>query len=482
MALLPTSNENIKKLIERLDVQRRTVDENRMYVQGKNPNILGRRARKDPDNRVPVPLAKMAVEDLSGYAGRAGDIRTSWDNKATDLDEGEANAEDEYVELRRQIDEHNKADLLNSELYAEALSQGIAYELHWISDEMELDNGTMTPEFAIVPTGQMLVIWNDSLKPKPLAAMRHWKDDEGNEFADVYYPQFWERWVKPKGKSDFVMEPNLVPDPEGDGSIEAPRFYPFEEVPVAVYRLNREKQPLFEAEKKLIDAIDNLISSSVNEVDRFNALVALFPGKIDKAFVDKLIEMKVIDELGQYERWPEYLEKSLEKINEFYNQLADRIERLYHKSVKVPDMTDENFAGNQSGVAIAFKLIGMEFKASQIDTYFDVGLHMRDELVKSVINAGTASINTDDYEMEIEHKRNLPVDEKVKVEVAALLSGLVSRETLLKFLPADIIDSVEKELARLDEEREENMAMMPDLMGGDQPDDDSDDEEDVDNG
>jgi phage terminase Nu1 subunit (DNA packaging protein) len=76
--------------------------------------------------------------------------------------------------------------------------------------------------------------------------------------------------------------------------------------------------------------------------------------------------------------------------------------------------------------------------------------------------------------MSIEHKRNLPVDEKAAVEIAAMLSGLVSRETMLRFLPQDIVDDVEKEMERLDEERERNMELMPDLMGGDDEDEEQD--------
>jgi len=225
--------------------------------------------------------------------------------------------------------------------------------------------------------------------------------------------------------------------------------HPYGRVPINVYKANGSGLPFFESEKGLIDAQDKLLSSSVNEVDRFNAVMALFPFKVDKAFVDKLRDMNVIDDLDQFERWPEYLEKDLGKITAFYDQLADRLERLFHKSIKVPDFSDENFVGNASGVALAYKLLGLEFKAAQIDIYFDRGIRGRYELIGRGLNAGVARYNLDDYEAIIDNKRNLPVDDAAKVQIAQQLMGIVSQETILKMLPNSIVPDVEKELERL---------------------------------
>jgi SPP1 family phage portal protein len=191
------------------------------------------------------------------------------------------------------------------------------------------------------------------------------------------------------------------------------------------------------------------LSSSVNEVDRFNAVLALFPFKVDKEFVDRLRQMNVIDDLDQFERWPEYLEKDLGKITSFYEQLADRLERLFHKSIKVPDFSDENFVGNSSGVALAYKLLGLEFKAAQMDMYFDRGVRNRYDLIGAGLNAGARQYPVDDYEVIIDNKRNLPVDEATKVQLAQQLLGIVSEETVLKMLPNSIVPDVERELERI---------------------------------
>jgi SPP1 family phage portal protein len=211
--------------------------------------------------------------------------------------------------------------------------------------------------------------------------------------------------------------------------------------------------PYFEAEKSLVDAHDTVLSKSLNEVDRFNAMIMLFGKKVSDALAKKLgdSEISILDELGEeVTHWPEYLQKEFGGIKEFYSDLMDRFERLFHKSIKDPDMTSESFAGSdQSGIAIAFKLMGMEFKASQIETYFFQGLDRRLQLYADLYNASTATADVNEYKTVITAKRNIPVDLKAKAEILQLLTGIISRESAIKFLPKDLIADAAKELELL---------------------------------
>ena len=115
--------------------------------------------------------------------------------------------------------------------------------------------------------------------------------------------------------------------------------------------------------------------------------------------------------------------------------------------MKVPDFSDENFAGNASGVAIRYKLMGMENKAKNIDDYFDFGLVQRNKLINEVLNSGT--FKWEDYNMEIKHERNIPVDIVEKAEVANKLMNTVSSEALIEYLPNEIIPDKDLEIERL---------------------------------
>lgn len=421
-------SDELKELKNQFDQERFHILQNRAYVQGKNPTILSQYPKKEPDNRIPVAWGKMAVEDMAGYAG---DYRPMWSNMTT-VETAEMEAkEDDYIELMRRVLDWNDWGLTIAECFKMALGYGRAYILAWASDAMNIP-GMFTPEFAVMKNTELQLVYSDDIKPVLTYAIR-WMSDK---VCHVYNVRTRETWTENNGEWTMNPDEELV--------------HMFDKVPVAVFPINYEQKPLFEAEKALIDAHDQLISKSQNEIDRFNALIALFPGKIDKQFIQKLSEIKAIDDLGQYDHWPEYLEKSLMNINDFYNSLADRLERLYHKSIKVPDFSDENFSGQASGIALAYKLMGLEFKAATIEAYFKQGIVQLFELINRLVLIGTNGLKPDGYKMTIKGERRLPVDTLQAVQVAVQLQGIgVSKETILNALPAGLIDDVAKELDRM---------------------------------
>ena len=406
----------------------KTIEENQKYVSGKNPYIL-EKLRKDatPDNRVPSPFAKIAVEDLAGYAASPGKLDIIYEGS------------EKYKEAMSWVKEHNKDNVLNAELYNTACSFGVAYELHYTSDEMS--QLTLTPEYTIVDNTEIQIIYDDSPKPKIKAFIR-WRNlnENGKTVARVYHPY----------KVDVYKQGQ-----NGNFYLEKTEDHVYSRPPLAVFRANRERKPIFDAEKTLIDAHDILVSKSLNEVDRFNALIALFPGDVDQEFVDKLNELKLVDNLGNFDKWPEYMEKTLSNIEGFYNSLTDRLERLFHKSVKVPDFTSQDFnSADDSGVSKAFKLLGMEFKAAMIDAFFDSGFLQRFNLINDVVSLETG-IDMNDVYFEVKHERNIPINKALIVQMAVQLIGILSKEAVLKMLPSDIVPDVELELERLKNETPE---------------------------
>lgn len=437
------------KLIQEYDKRRQQrnirIVENERYVKGNNPETIDEPAGKPPDNRITIPFAKMAVETLCGYAGRAGDITEHWDNTETTEDERNKASEDEYIKIRKEIAEHNESMLLTSELYNEGVSQGEAYELFWVSEEME--ELIKTPEFTKVPNCEIVLIWSNDIKRKLEAALRFWGDDK-DKYLDAYYPEYSERWENKKGTTGWIR------NKEGD------TIYPYKSVPLAIYPINSDSTCIFQAEKDIITGNDKLLNKSVNEIDRFNALIILLPKLTDKTFVDKLREIGVIDDLGEESMIPQYLQKNLTGVNEFYKMVSDRLEKLFHKSIKIPDFSDENFVNAQSGLAMAFKLVGLEFLAAKIDMYFHKGLKRRNELINDVLRLNS-KYKVDDYRLTIESKRNLPMDKSALVEMVVKLNGILSKETLLRMMPVEIVPDVEKELERLEGMQEVDLDDIP---------------------
>lgn len=438
---MPVNTKELEKLYAKMKSKRMDIAQNERYVIGNNPAILDKQEGKAPDNRIPTPLAKSAVEDMTGYAGRAGDVKTSYEE--VNVKEEVSTVVDPFIAYMDAMDTYNKVDLENSELYEESLNQGESYELWWTSDKKSLPGGLLTAEYKIVPNAEVLLVYSADLKRELLSAI-HFTEQKESVTADIYYPEKKETWRKQKDKAVWIREAGETP-------------YPYKIVPVNVFKSNRRSLPYFEAEKSLIDAHDEVLSKSMNEVDRFNAAILMNQKKIGHELAEGLKngDVSILDDYSEAAaKFAEYLQKDFNGVNEFYTNLLDRFERLFHKSIKDPDMTSEAFAsGDQSGIAIAFKLVGMEFKASQIETYFSQGLDRRLSFYADLWNASNNDkVKVEDYKAVIKTKRNIPVDVKAKAEVAQLLFGIVPRELLLEFLPKELVNDLDKALELMKKE------------------------------
>lgn len=439
------TKEDIQKAYDILLLQQVEYNENRSYVEGKNPAILSKKKAKDPDNRIPVPLAKLAVSDMTGYAGSNISVHYKNVTAIETKDSAEDKKTDEYNDLMQQIQKHNDDKLVMSEVYRECLTQKEAYLLFWVSNELDLKKGMLTPEYQLVTMNEMVVFYTKTLKPKIETAVRFIFDEEKTIEAIVYYPKYAEAWINKDGAGWFRNSDNDIK-------------YPYASTPVITYKMSKKGGAIFNPQKPLMDALDSSFSKTQNELDRFNALIALFPGKVTKEFIDKLEEMKILDDLSQYERWPEYLEKNLAGVELYTNKQMDRGERYFHKTIEIPDFSSSEFAtGDESGVARAFKLIGMEWAATTIESYFKKGFMQRKQLFDDVLEVSVYKLKKDDYISVVEMKRNLPVDEATKVQLAATLKGAISDDAFLRILPETIIPDVEQEKAnKMKEEPDTN--------------------------
>jgi SPP1 family phage portal protein len=144
----------------------------------------------------------------------------------------------------------------------------------------------------------------------------------------------------------------------------------------------------------------------------------------------------------------------------------------------VPNMNDENFANNLSGVAIQFKLSNLEFKCATKESYFRKGLLRRIELICNLQGLMGKVGETKDIikNVDIRFTRNVINNTNEMIQQAIQLSTIVSKETVLENL-AGLIPDVQEELERLNTEREESIAFMQEEFNAQQPKQDEDEEE-----
>jgi len=138
----------------------------------------------------------------------------------------------------------------------------------------------------------------------------------------------------------------------------------------------------------------------------------------------------------------------------------NRLDKDIHKFSLVPCLTDENFVGNASGVAMAYKLQGLEFLTGVKEQKFRKGLLRRVELITNVlsIKMNKELLFTD---VGFTFTRNNPKNLVEIVKMATDLTGIISEESQLDMLP---MINTEQELKRKETEKSATFNSM-DLYG-----------------
>lgn len=229
----------------------------------------------------------------------------------------------------------------------------------------------------------------------------------------------------------------------------------FGKVQVTEYRNNKKGRGDFEGVITLIDAYNLLQSDRINDKEQLaDALLAIEAGSLgddegERSETASFIRREKILELDQGGK-AYWVTKNLneDQVEVLKKSIKDDI----HEFAQVPCLTDENFVGNSSGVALKYKLIGLEDKGKTKERYFKRGLKRRLRMYENIFYLQAIPFKAAD--ISIAMKRTLPVDDETQAKVAQETEGLISWETRVRRFDPDI--DVEDERARLLAEQQQS--------------------------
>lgn len=205
----------------------------------------------------------------------------------------------------------------------------------------------------------------------------------------------------------------------------------FGAVPILEYRNNEEKQGDFEQLISLIDAYNVLQSDRVNDKEQFvDAFLFLTGIEIDSEEAKKLREERIL--MGYEGAEAKYLSKVLSESDIMV--LRDNIKQDIHRFSMVPDLSDESFGNNLSGVAIKYKLMGFEQHIRNKERYFAKILKQRFALYNNFLTLRGSMEHVPVHRVDIAFTRNLPVNELEVSQMINNLNGIATAETLLSQL------------------------------------------------
>ncbi len=369
-----------------------------------------------PNNRLVNNMAKYITDTATGYFVGEPIVYDSQN--------------DEYLQMVQDIFDYNDEQDHNMELAKQCSICGSCFEMLYLDEDAKI-------RLARVQAGNGIMICEtDSGFSTPMAFIRTIisKDKDNNIVRKV---EFW--------NSSLVMHFRSVNG--GYLNLTAVEEHYWQDVPFVEYINNEERIGDFEGVITEIDAYNKVQSNTANYF-QYNDDAILKVLKLGDVSSQDIADMKekgaIILEDGGDVAW---LLKTIDDtaLENYKNRLREDI----HTGANVPHMCDESFGGNLSGVAISYKLWGLEQICSIKERKFKKGIQRRIELITNILNIMGHSFDYRDITPKF--RRNRPQNDMETAQIVTMLANDLSRETRLQLMPG--VENVQDELRKLEEEK-----------------------------
>lgn len=422
------------------------------YYQGLNYNVMRsnnrRREKHLADNRVAHDFASYIADFINGYCfGHA--IQVQSEKEMTQ------NAINSLHDLN-DIDSHNRSIGLDLSIFGRAYE----YIIRNQDDEVRIYKSNAKDTF---------VIYDTTVQQNSIAAVRYWKVSE-DEDTDLYHIDF----ITDQATYFFVASKstNLKITER-----KSPELHSFGKVTITEFSNNEKRRGDFEKVIPLIDLYDNAQSDTANYMSDLNDAMLLIKGKIDLGD-ENVVRLQKEANVFHLEP-PEYRDDN-DKVTEgnvdaeyIYKQYdvsgveayKDRISRNIHMFTNTPDMTDENFSGNQSGEAMKYKLFGLEQRTAIKEGLFRKGLRRRYKLIGEIMSVNRELDKDNIKDLVFTFTRNLPKSLTEEMQMYVNAGGEISQKTLMSLV--SFIDNPQQEAERIKQEQEEKIKHSDELMFND---------------
>lgn len=332
------------------------------------------------------------------------------------------------------MDYNNETDE-NAELAKSGGIYGHAYEVLWIDTEGEI-------RFKNVSPANMFICYSYDIEEVPLVAVYYKNTTLATGETKTTFTIYTDKTIE-----DYVA----LTDTDGEQNITllSSREHYFGALPVIEFPTNKERIGDFEPVLSLIDAYNLACSDSVNDVNYMNDAYLMLRdlSMTDDETVEDMKNKRIllVDGENGDAKW------LVKNINDIHIQnIKNRCVEDIHKFSMTPNLADEKFASNLSGVAISYKLIGMENKTAGKERKFATALKYRLRLITNVLNLKGG--NYDPRDIDIVFTRNMPQNLVDMTNIVATLQGIVPQKILLSILP--FIPNVDEAIKELEKEQE----------------------------
>ncbi|WP_181350490.1 phage portal protein [Thalassobacillus sp. CUG 92003] len=418
----------IKHHIEHQQPRLKELDD---YYQGNNTTVSVMKRRKEDDkadHRARHNYAKYVSNFMQGFLVGVPIVMSHPDDAA-----------------QKRIDEVNKtieSDALNADLILDLSIYGRAYEL------VHRNQADQTMVYLSSPL-ETFLIYDNTIEKNIVAGVRYITVGYGND-KKVKVMLYTPNKIHTYYTSNFG-DYNLTFDHTSD--------HPFGGVPLNEHSNNRFRQGDFENVLDLIDLYDAAQSDTANYMTDLNDAMLKIIGNVELSS-EEAKEMKKSNIIllkpeqnaegkeGNVEAEYIYKQYDVSGVESYKTRLQTDI----HKFTNTPDMTDENFSGQQTGEAMKYKLFGLEQIRINKERLFKRSLNRRYQLIGEVMSLASEAKREEFAGITYKFTPNLPRSTKDAIEMFNNLGGELSQKTKLKIIPM-VVEDPEEEDKLIEEER-----------------------------
>ena len=427
------NKELIYKLIQKHTQERSRLQKLKKYYMGEHA-ILNhtRRTQNAPNYKTVANHAKDIADTATGYfMGNAIKYNNTADGDLEPLLVAFDGAE---------IDQVDAQNALNMAIY------GRAYEYIYAKEGLtELDSTSVDPE-------NVFIVYDDSIERKALFAVYYYEIKDDTKDATKYQAEVFTQNLH----YHIVLRDSSM----GTTQNEQVEEHNLGQIPIIEYRNNHFAIGDYEQQISLIDAYNSLMGNRVNDKEQaVESILVLYGAQLADNLEDAREAMKILVEEGLLELPADA------KADFLKNALDENATEILRKALKediytfshVPNLTDENFAGNSSGVAMEFKLLGLEMITKTKEANYKRGLRQRIAIFAHYL--GMQQIALEAHSIVPQFSRGLPKNLLELSQIINNLEGKVSLRQLISLLP--FVEDPDAELESLEEEKEKNMERVP---------------------
>lgn len=373
-----------------------------------------------PCSRTVINYCKNIVDSYCGYLATPGYISYySQDNI------------DEIMNILR----YNDYQAEDSDFLLDALVYGTAAELMYLDTEGQT-------RFRLINPTQCFGIYDDSLTGDLMYFVRIYKANEWDN-SDLYYVDVY---------SDYNVKHYTMSGMSGYLTFKSEEPHYFSQCPANIFTLPDEKS-IFDCIMSQQDSVNELLSSEIDDYSAFcDAYLCITGADAEADDIEIMKENRVI--ILPDNAMASWLTKNANDAQ--VENMLKRIHDSIYRIAQCPDFSSETFVGGvSSGVAIRYRLTGMENRAGIIEGRMKKALQRRIEII-----CGIASLKLGEEvfrDIQIDFKRNIPEDIAATVDMITKLKGTVSDKTLITQL--DFVNDADMEMEALKEQKTLNMSL-----------------------